>query len=229
MKAAEQQEAIYKTHTYGQSQARARIELSQPAPGLPMTTTTGMGNGNGGFPPSPPRGAGPPPAYPASPSTSAGGAGAFPAPGVVAPPQSFGGLGGGEPAPIPPLSREEVESPETLLAEEEFDAALSLLLDQPTPARQTALATAQQILANLLREPFNDKYRRVKTSTSAFQNRLAAVSGGVEVLTAAGFAYVADENDETFLGVVEPPPMVPLRARIVYHRLQQTIVHMQEM
>lgn len=234
VKAAEQQEAIYKTHTYGQSQARARIELSQPAPGLPMNTTAGgtlggSGSGSGGFPPSPPRGGGAPPAYPASPSSSS----SFPAPGVVAPPQSFGGFGGGgmggEPAPIPPLSREEVEAPEALVAEEEFDAALSFLLDQPAPARQAALATAQQILANLLREPFNEKYRRVKTSTAAFQTRLAGCPGGVEVLTAAGFAYVAEgESEETYLGVVEPPPMVPLRARIVYHRLRQTVAHMQE-
>lgn len=115
------------------------------------------------------------------------------------------------------------------MAEEEFDSALSVLLDQPAERRQTALATAQQILTNALTQPFNEKFRRVKTSNNAFQSRLAGCPGGVELLTAAGFVFVEDEQEETYLAIVDPPPVVPLRARIVYHRLRQTVAHMQEM
>lgn len=128
------------------------------------------------------------------------------------------------------VTRLQVESPEALLAEEEFDTALSVLLDLEDPAaRQTAMQTALQILGNVLRDPFNEKFRRVKTSNAAFQTKVARCPGGVELLTAAGFAFVADEQEETFLAVVEPAPLIPLRARIVYHRLKQTMAHMQEM
>lgn len=116
------------------------------------------------------------------------------------------------------------------MAEEEFDVALSTLLDQDdASARRTAMDTALQILTNVLREPFTDRYRRVRTASGAFQARLAGCRGGVELLTAAGFAFVADEREETFLAIVDPPPTIPLRARIVYHRLRQTLAHMQEM
>lgn len=184
------------------------------------------------------------------------------------------------------------------MAEEEFDMALSTLLDQDDPlARKTAMDTALQILTNVLRQPFNEKVspahecisicpttldlmqtpsshtscccywvsassnqntyatsvshhfnfrltplpiaimyninkkvRRIKTSNAAFQTKIAACRGGVELLTSAGFAFVADEGAETFLAIVDPPlPMVPLRARVVYHRLRQTVAHMQEM
>ncbi len=122
-----------------------------------------------------------------------------------------------------------MECPEALAAEEEFDVAISVLLDQPPEARQTAMATALQILGNVLQSPFTEKFRRVKASSPTFQKKLAGCPGAVEQLTAAGFAFVADEHDETYLALVEPPPTVPVRARIVYHRLLQTMKHMQEM
>jgi hypothetical protein len=122
-----------------------------------------------------------------------------------------------------------MESPDALVAEEEVDCAISVLLDQPGDARRTAMATALQILANVLQSPFNEKFRRVKTSNAAFQGKLAGCPGAVELLTSAGFGFVSDEQEETYLALVEPPPLVPIRARIVFHRLRQTMAHMQEM
>ncbi len=55
-------------------------------------------------------------------------------------------------------------------------------------AFKTAATTLGKYIANVLRSPDEDKFRRINTGNAAFQARVgAAGAGGVEVLETVGF------------------------------------------
>lgn len=85
-----------------------------------------------------------------------------------------------------------------------------------------ARTTLLSILGNLLRDPSNDKFRRLRLSNPAFQSRVASVHGGMELLAAAGFEVAAGEEeggDAYFVIRSVPPPRVPPAAALAYDRL----------
>ena len=47
--------------------------------------------------------------------------------------------------------------------------------------------TMQKYLANVYRDPSQDKFRNIRTSNPAFQQRVAAFQGSLEVLELCGF------------------------------------------
>ena len=61
----------------------------------------------------------------------------------------------------------------------------------PDVAR-TALSTLRVYLNNLLSNPGEDKFRRIKKDNRAFQDRIAKVTGGLNFLKAAGFREDGD-------------------------------------
>lgn len=123
---------------------------------------------------------------------------------------------------IPPLSQEEYESPEAFKANDEADVAVANMLDQPLERWRTAVITILRILLNILEDPFEEKYRRVRLQNPTFQAKVSAVQGALDLLHAAGFGYVS-EGDETFLALPLPPPEVPLQTRVIYQRLKQIL------
>jgi hypothetical protein len=54
---------------------------------------------------------------------------------------------------------------------QQLDIALAVLLDQEAEVWKTAAGTIMKMLANLLREPGNDKFRRIRISNPAFQSK----------------------------------------------------------
>jgi UBX domain-containing protein 6 len=60
------------------------------------------------------------------------------------------------------------------------------------------LTTATKILQNILKNPAEDKYRRVRLSNPAIQRKLCVVPGAVELLVAAGLG-LHEEGGEQFL------------------------------
>jgi len=128
----------------------------------------------------------------------------------------------GSGAYIPPLSQEEYESPAAFKANEEADMAMATMLDQPLERWRAAVSTILRILANVLEDPFQEKYRRVRLQNPTFQAKVSAVTGALDLLHAAGFGYVS-EGEETFLALPLPAPEVPLPTRVIYQRLKQVL------
>jgi hypothetical protein len=125
------------------------------------------------------------------------------------------------------LSQEEYESPEAFKANEEADVAMATMLDQPLGKWRAAVTTILRILANVLQDPFEEKYRRVRLQNPTFQAKVSTVAGALDFLHAAGFGYVS-ERDETFLALPSPAPEVPLQTRVIYQRLRQILNDTQE-
>lgn len=55
------------------------------------------------------------------------------------------------------------------------------------PGITTCFQTMQKYLANVYRDPSQDKFRSIKLSNAAFQQRVAAFDGSIEVLEMCGF------------------------------------------
>lgn len=104
---------------------------------------------------------------------------------------------------------------------------MALMLDQPLPAWRTAASTVLTILGNVLADPAQEKFRRVRLQNAAFQSKVVAVPGAVDMLHAAGFCYTM-EDQETFLSLPGPALEVPLRARVIYYRIQQVLEDTQD-
>lgn len=178
------------------AQAQARIELSAPVPSTGSARPSMV------------------PTLPPSSSLPRG----DPSPSSSSMTSSSPEVGSG----IPQLSQEEYESPEAFKANEEADMAMARMLDQPPESWRVAVSTILRILVNVLEDPFQEKYRRVRLQNPTFVAKVSAVTGSLDLLHAAGFGYKL-EGEETFLALPLPAPEVPLQTRVLYHRLKQIL------
>ena len=101
------------------------------------------------------------------------------------------GSGGGAPPPY----EEVVLSPED---EAKSDEALALLASHPPDVALKCVSICVKLLANLAKKFDDEKFHRVRLANKAIQEKVGAVSGGIEVMLAAGFELSA-EDDETVL------------------------------
>ena len=69
-----------------------------------------------------------------------------------------------------------------------FAAALRTMTATPAPALKTALKTMVTLCKNVMMNPREDKYRRIKTGNKAIQTRVLSVAGAADCLAAMGFA-----------------------------------------
>ncbi|CAM0951291.1 unnamed protein product [Alopecurus aequalis] len=67
-----------------------------------------------------------------------------------------------------------------------------------------AVEVAKKLLGNLLKEPGNDKYRRVRLGNPRIKEAVADREGGLELLEAAGFT-IGDQSGELFAVMDETP------------------------
>jgi UBX domain-containing protein 6 len=67
-----------------------------------------------------------------------------------------------------------------------------------------AVEVAKKLLGNLLKEPGNDKFRRVRLANPRIKEAVADREGGLELLEAAGFS-IGDEGGELFAVMDETP------------------------
>jgi hypothetical protein len=70
---------------------------------------------------------------------------------------------------LPYLTRLQLQSAEAHTAGEQVDAALAVLLSQERGVWHPALSTVVKILANVVRDPGNEKFRRIRLANPAFQ------------------------------------------------------------
>ncbi|KAL6600771.1 hypothetical protein ACP70R_045056 [Stipagrostis hirtigluma subsp. patula] len=81
-------------------------------------------------------------------------------------------------------------------------AAAYLAADPPPPA--AAVEVLKRLLGNLIKEPGNDKFRRVRLGNPRIKEAVADRKGGLELLEAVGFR-VGDEDGELFAVMDEVP------------------------
>ncbi|KAM3275240.1 hypothetical protein ACQJBY_043915 [Aegilops geniculata] len=79
--------------------------------------------------------------------------------------------------------------------------AAAYLAGNPPPA---AVEVVKKLLGNLLKEPGNDKYRRVRLGNPRIKEAVADREGGLELLEAVGFT-IGDESGELFAVMDETP------------------------
>lgn len=67
------------------------------------------------------------------------------------------------------------------------------------PDYLTAVTTLDKILGNIVNNPMEEKYRKVKKQNAAFQRRLGGRIGGDAAMKATGFVTQQDEGEEVYM------------------------------
>ncbi|DAZ93713.1 TPA: hypothetical protein N0F65_009639 [Lagenidium giganteum] len=80
--------------------------------------------------------------------------------------------------------------------QEASNAAVYVLLRQEPAKAITACETMLKMLSNILTQPCEDKFRKIRLSNASIQTKLVAVPGAVELLKEAGFVQTAVDGDE---------------------------------
>lgn len=78
-------------------------------------------------------------------------------------------------------------------------AFTTLRSSNPPQTYMTAVTTLDKILSNIISNPMEEKYRRVKKQNAAFQKRLGGLMGGDDALKAAGFVVEVDGAEEVYI------------------------------
>ncbi|KAI1706788.1 PUB domain-containing protein [Ditylenchus destructor] len=82
--------------------------------------------------------------------------------------------------------------------EEPLDAAVLLLYSlNPQSRLDPAIQVMQKYLNNILSNPEEEKFRKIRTSNKVFQEKVAATNGAVDFLQAVGFAVQMIPNEQT--------------------------------
>lgn len=59
---------------------------------------------------------------------------------------------------------------------------------------QTCFKTCQTLIGNLIKDPSNEKFRKVNLDNEAIKKRIATINGGLSILKGAGFVKADDGN-----------------------------------
>jgi len=91
-------------------------------------------------------------------------------------------------------------------ASNNIQAALQRLRQSNSPsAFQTAVTTLQKMIANIVKNPMEEKYRRVKKQNAAFMKRLGNIPGGGDaIMTAVGFTVTTHEGEPVYMLEASP-------------------------
>lgn len=91
-------------------------------------------------------------------------------------------------------------SPAVAPAADPLQTAFATLKSSNPPATyMTAVTTLEKILSNIVANPMEEKYRRVKKKNAAFQRRLGGLPGADDVMIAAGFTTQVQDDEEVYM------------------------------
>lgn len=95
----------------------------------------------------------------------------------------------------PPPQRPARSAAEQEQAQQVQKAAMAAMLGDPSnrAAAQTCLSTLLKMVANVLSNPAEMKFRSVKADNKAIKEKVLTCPGGRQLLEAAGFAYQSDQ------------------------------------
>mmetsp|Transcript_22441 Transcript_22441/g.55534 ORF Transcript_22441/g.55534 Transcript_22441/m.55534 type:complete len:427 (+) Transcript_22441:202-1482(+) len=87
-------------------------------------------------------------------------------------------------------------SPATAPAADPLQAALNLIRTNAASSQvyTTAVTTLNKVLDNIISNPMEEKYRKVKVHNAAFGKRLGNLVGGRQAMLAVGFTQTTDES-----------------------------------
>lgn len=114
-------------------------------------------------------------------------------------------IGGGAPPPpsgpppAPFTAIPQVQPPNEVAADTSDNGAVYVLLRQDPPRAITAAETLIKMLTNVVKNPQEEKFRKVRLSNAAIQSKLVAVPGATDILLEAGFTAVELEGDDFLL------------------------------
>jgi hypothetical protein len=78
-------------------------------------------------------------------------------------------------------------------------ALVALRASHTAAVYATAVSTLEKILANIIQNPMEDKYRKVKKQNAAFQRRLGGLAGGDAAMKAAGFIAETANGEDVYM------------------------------
>jgi hypothetical protein len=90
------------------------------------------------------------------------------------------------PAPLPTRLSPEVEEAHAKLVKALHGTILQAANNAP-PKQQSAVDSLTTLIGNILREPGNEKFRRVRCTNETLKARLLGVKGGEDFLRTCGF------------------------------------------
>lgn len=87
-----------------------------------------------------------------------------------------------------------------MIASDQLSEALALISSHSSEVSEAALSTCLKIMTNLRNNFSEEKFHKVRMNNKAFNKKVATVSGGLELMGAAGFQLVSEEaTDEMVL------------------------------
>lgn len=88
-------------------------------------------------------------------------------------------------------------SPTAAVSGDPVVAALrTLRASNPPQSYKTGVETLEKLLAKIVENPMEAKFRRVKKENPAFTRRLGGINGGENAMKAVGFVVETDENGQ---------------------------------
>jgi len=107
------------------------------------------------------------------------------------------------------------------------DACRILLLNEDASVFQLATETLFTIIQNVIQHPAEDKYRRIRRSAKAFQEKLGPAKGAVRLLKSVGFVEEGEGTDDAAFvlsaEVAQSAPLTEAKAvlkAVVKHRFE---------
>jgi hypothetical protein len=109
--------------------------------------------------------------------------------------------GGRPPVPSVATARPSMEAPPAARVPTDplTDSLQALRLSASLNDYEMAVTTLGKILSNIVNNPMEDKYRRVKKQNPSFQRRLGGRSGGDAALKACGFSMTVENGEEVYI------------------------------
>jgi len=85
--------------------------------------------------------------------------------------------------------------PTTVKPVPHFDQAMRYLLSHNSDEEsiKSFLATTSKIISNIINHPFDEKYRKLKSTNPNFQKKIGSMIGNAQVLNALGFQSIGEE------------------------------------
>jgi hypothetical protein len=107
------------------------------------------------------------------------------------------------------------------LAEVGINTVATLYTEFRTPGMaQTCFKTCSTLIGNLLKDPSNEKFRRVNMDNEAIKKRVTTLNGGLNILKGAGFV----KSDEGNFLIIEKSNIDNLLLSTVIKMLQEKII-----
>jgi hypothetical protein len=82
---------------------------------------------------------------------------------------------------------------------------------------KTCLKTCCTFVRNLIKDPDNDKFRRINLDNEAVQKRVSKINGGIQILKGIGFTEAKDGSNSLVMEKVDKEVLMKAEALLKPH------------